>query len=156
MTGDCRGMTEPDSDESGLFWTCWLCSAVGGYDHSAENAYAGDVTKLLLADRDYLQHQFRVASDEIAELARAEGHASQASQGLGPGSGGSLSLKDLIRGHGLEHLRGCVMGFAVVKIHSFFNDAMQSLSPEAGITRLGFICLLFNVACVAWFGNFTF
>ena len=51
-------------DGPALCWTCWICCAPGGCDHNTENAYAGDVSKLLLSDREFFHHKLRAASRE--------------------------------------------------------------------------------------------
>ena len=137
-------MADHSASPPALYWSCWLCCAPGGYDHNSDYSYAGDVSKLLLADRQFLEHKLRSAYSEILELARTEGHAVEG------GSDKGLSLKDLVRGQGVEHLRGCVSGFAIVKMHSFFEDVLQSLGPEAGVTHLGISerCLCLNCLCL--------
>ena len=105
---------------SALYWSAWLCCASGGYEHNSEFSYAGDISKLLFSDREHLMHLLQQAGSECpgADAACSE----------------SFTLKDLLRGQkGLEHLRGCVMGFAVLQIHGFYEDALQALSPEQGV-----------------------
>ena len=55
-------------DGPALYWTCWICCAPGGYDHNTENAYAGDVSKLLLSDREFFHHKLHTASRETRRL----------------------------------------------------------------------------------------
>ena len=111
-----------------LYWSCWICCAAGGYDHNSENSYAGDISNLLHADRMYLQHKLEAASSEIEVL--VHGAASNARAGL--------SLKDLVRGKQLEHLRGSVTGFGIFRIASYFETPVQCLNEEEEIMLLGF------------------
>ena len=110
-----------------LYWTCWICAATGGYEHSTSNSYAGDVSQLLFADREFLLHRLREACAEIGRRV----HGERAPVPM------DMSLKDLVRGKGLEHLRGCITGFAVFRIASFFETAMQPLDPEEEVVSLG-------------------
>ena len=128
------------ADSPCLYWTCWICCAAGGYEHNTDFSYAGDVSKLLHADRDFLHQKLSSARLEIAALVHSDSDGHDGNRQTS-----ESSLKDLLRGKGLEHLRGCVTGFGIFRIRSYFEKAMQPLEQEEAVTSLGlrgYVCLL--------------
>ena len=120
-----------DMGQLDTYWSFWLCAAVGGYEHNLENSYAGDVSRFLLSDREYLRHVLQQISQQNPAHRRLE----------------TMTLKDFFRGKDLERLRGSVMGMAIVRIQGCYADSLQTLTAEQGVAlrmrgaRLGTVFL---------------
>ena len=120
-----------DMGQLDTYWSVWLCAAVGGYEHNLENSYAGDVSRFLLSDREYLRHVLQQISQQNPAHRRLE----------------TMTLKDFFRGKDLERLRGSVMGMAIVRIQGCYADSLQTLTAEQGVAlrmrgaRLGTVFL---------------